>query len=93
MRLTDLIDRHCMTEDGDVLGRVFELRAQRRRGRLVVTHLLLGGPALVERYGAGRHRPHGPRRDAVNDEVDWADVVRLEPGRVVVRAAPHRHRS
>ncbi len=86
MRFTELLDRRCVTEDDRELGRVFELRAQRRGGRLVVTHLLLGRRALAERYGAGRHRPPGRRRGDVVHEVAWTDVLRIEPHAVVVRA-------
>ena len=57
MRLTDLINCHCVTEDGRVLGRVFEFRARKRGGKLEIQDLLLGRHALIERYGAGRHRP------------------------------------
>jgi hypothetical protein len=85
MRLTELIDQRCVTEDGRVLGRVFELRAERRGNRLVVTDLLLGRPALLERYGVGRHRRAGSRRGDVTHEVAWSDVVRTERGRIVVR--------
>lgn len=86
MRLTDLINRHCVTEDGRVLGRVFEVRAHRRRGgHLEVTDLLLGRHALIERYGAGRRRPAGEHEGDTVHEVPWSDVLRIEQGRIVVR--------
>lgn len=85
MRLTDLIDCQCVTEDGRVLGRVFELRARRHGSRLEIEDLLLGRHALAERYGAGRHRPQCRRRGDVVHEVPWADVVRIDGRRIVVR--------
>lgn len=85
MRLTDLFNCHCVTEDGRVLGRVFEFRARRRGDQLEIVDLLLGRHALIERYGAGRHRaPHKRKGDTVH-EVPWQDVVRIEQGRIIVR--------
>jgi hypothetical protein len=86
MRLTDLINCHCVTEDGRVLGRVFEFRARRHGNRLEIEELLLGRHALVERYGAGRHRPPDRRKsDDIVHEVSWQDVVRIDDRRIVVR--------
>jgi sporulation protein YlmC with PRC-barrel domain len=86
MRLTDLVNSQCVTEDGRVLGRVFEFRARHTGdGTLEIEDLLLGRHALVERYGAGRHRPPGRRQGDTVHEVPWSDVVRIEERRVVVR--------
>jgi sporulation protein YlmC with PRC-barrel domain len=85
MRISELIDRRCVDVNGRELGRVFEFRARRREGRLVVESLLLGRHALAERYGAGRRRRPTTRRGDVVHEVAWSDVVRLEDDRVVVR--------
>ena len=87
MRISELIDRRCVDVNGRVLWHVFEFRARRREGRLVVEALLLGRHALAERYGAGRHRAASKRHGDVVHEVAWSDVVRLEDDRVVVRAA------
>jgi sporulation protein YlmC with PRC-barrel domain len=85
MRLTDLINCQCVTEDGRVLGRVFEFRAHKRRGQLEIEDLLLGRYALLERYGAGRHRTPERRKGDTVHEVPWKDVVRIEKRRIVVR--------
>lgn len=85
MRLTELINCQCVTEDGRMLGRVFEFRAQERGGRLEIQDLLLGRHALIERYGAGRHRPPDRCTDDTVHEVPWSDVLRVEEHRIVVR--------
>ena len=88
MRLTDLINCCCVTEDGRVLGRVFEFRAHKRDGQLEIDDLLLGRHALIERYGAGRHRPSHRRKGDTVHEVPWKDVVRIDGRRIVVRRPP-----
>jgi hypothetical protein len=85
MRLTDLINCRCVTEDGRVLGRVFEFRARKRGGKLEIQDLLLGRHALIERYGAGRHRPPPKRKGDTVHEVAWKDVLRIDGQRIVVR--------
>jgi sporulation protein YlmC with PRC-barrel domain len=85
MRLSELIDRRCVDETGRELGHVFELRAHRRGDRLVIGALLLGRSALLERYGAGHHRPSRGRDEPRVREVPWRDVVRVEDGRIIVR--------
>ncbi len=88
MHLTDLMNCQCVTEDGRVLGRVFEFRAHRRRGGHVeITDLLLGRHGAIERYGAGRHRQQDDRQGDTVHEVPWSDVVRIRDGRIVVRHA------
>jgi sporulation protein YlmC with PRC-barrel domain len=86
MRLTDLINCHCVTEEGRDLGRVFEFRARKRHGHLEIVDLLLGRHALIERYGAGRHRQEQDRDgDDTVHEVPWSDVLRIDGRRIVVR--------
>jgi sporulation protein YlmC with PRC-barrel domain len=85
MRLADLVNCECVTEDGRVLGRVFEFRARRTGAGLQIDDLLLGRRGLIERYGAGRHRPPGRRTGDTVHEVPWKDVVRIEDRRIVVR--------
>jgi sporulation protein YlmC with PRC-barrel domain len=85
MRLSNLVNCRCVTEDGRVLGRVFELRAHQRDGNLQIQDLLLGRHALLERYGLGRHRRLDKRTGDTVHEVAWKDVVRIDEGQVVVR--------
>jgi sporulation protein YlmC with PRC-barrel domain len=85
MRLTDLVNCKCVTEDGRVLGRVFEFRARKRGGQLEIEALLLGRHALIERYGAGRHRAPDRRKGDTVHEVPWSDVLRIADRRIVVR--------
>ncbi len=63
----DLIGRHVITADGRRVGRIADLRAEPRDGRLRVTHLLVGARALIERIG---------RSEQVT-EVSWSLVRRV----------------
>ena len=73
MRLSDLRDKKVGTVDGDALGRVHEVHAD--KGRVVA--LMCGGGSFIERWtGKG----HGRR-------IPWEEVVRVEKKQVVVKPA------
>jgi sporulation protein YlmC with PRC-barrel domain len=86
MRFSELLNRKVVTESGRKLGHVHDLRAVRRGDRLLVTGLLVGRHALLEHFGLSiaRGRSGTKMRNSV-DVVPWDAVLRLVPGRVVVR--------
>ena len=53
MRLTDFLNVQVITESGDKLGRVHDLRAERSPRTLNVTGLVVGKVGLLERLGVG----------------------------------------
>lgn len=77
MRLSDLRDCKVKTIDGKTLGRVHDVHCDAGK----VVELMCGAPSLIERLTA---KSHGRR-------VKWEDVMRVEPGVVVV--GPPRTRA
>jgi sporulation protein YlmC with PRC-barrel domain len=83
MRLTDFLSVHVITESGDNLGRVHDLRAERSPRTLKVTGLIIGKLGLLERLGVGA--PESGARIRTQDVIPWSAVVRADRRRVVVR--------
>lgn len=83
MRLTDFLSVHVVTESGDKLGRVHDLRAERTPRTLMVTGLMVGKRGLLERLGVGA--PAAGARIRTHDVIPWAAVVRADRRRIVVR--------
>jgi hypothetical protein len=82
MRLSELTGCAVEDERGKRLGRVRHVSAERRArtgtgAELVVTKLHVGRGRFLERLGFRRHR---------SGWIAWEEVVRLEPGRIVVKA-------
>jgi hypothetical protein len=88
IRLSELLGCEVVTESGDSLAHVWEVRAERTEGELRLVGLLVGRFAFAERLGF-RHwlgQPEGNEmRRPHSDGIPWESVLRLEPGRVVVR--------
>ena len=84
MHLSDVQRWRVVSESGEELGRVFDLRARGRpaRGRSEesarVTTVVYGVSGLLERLGIRR---------GARCEVDWADVMALRDDRLIVRDA------
>jgi sporulation protein YlmC with PRC-barrel domain len=86
MRLSELLRREMVTESGERLGRIHDVRGEIVGGRLRVTGLVAGGLGLLERYGIGvaadpdlgRPKAHG------HQVIAWARVVRVAD-EVVIR--------
>jgi sporulation protein YlmC with PRC-barrel domain len=83
MRLTDFLNVQVITESGDKLGRVHDLRAERSPRTLNVTGLVIGKLGLLERLGVGA--PESGARIRTQDVIPWSAVVRADRRRVVVR--------
>jgi sporulation protein YlmC with PRC-barrel domain len=83
MRLTGFLNVQVITESGDKLGRVHDLRAERSPRTLNVTGLVVGKLGLLERLGVGA--PESGARIRTRDVIPWSAVVRADRRRVVVR--------
>lgn len=82
MRLSELQRWRVVTEDGEDLGHLFDLRCRglplnaRPREEARVTTLVFGSIGWLERLGL---------RTAREDEVRWQDVVALRGDALIVR--------
>lgn len=91
MKLTDLLGAELVTESGDQLGHVFDVRvkrdprssAARADQKWRIDALLYGEKGLRERFGlfAARQRV----ADGRHDELPWREVVAIAEGEVTVR--------
>jgi sporulation protein YlmC with PRC-barrel domain len=86
MRLSELLNRKVVSESGQPLGRVHDVRGELVRGRLRLTGLVAGKLGILERYGIGTHGSGGPRQPKVHGHpvIPWERVVRVG-AEVVVR--------
>jgi len=74
--LSSLLHRKVVTESGDSLGRLYDLRAELTAQTLTVTGLVTGRRGQLEHFGVlPRSTP----------PIPWSDVVRIERKRIVVR--------
>jgi sporulation protein YlmC with PRC-barrel domain len=87
MRLSELLNREIVSESGEELGHVHEVRGELVGGRLQVVGLVAGTLGMLERYGIGTHGTGGPGRAKVHGHpiIPWERVVRVG-SKVVVRA-------
>jgi sporulation protein YlmC with PRC-barrel domain len=91
MRLSDLLEAEVVSEDGDSLGRVHDIRVrqlERRTSegyRLRVVGLVVGGRGIRQRLGIDTGRTVQPIAD--RDLIEWERVVEVDGsgGRVTVR--------
>jgi sporulation protein YlmC with PRC-barrel domain len=85
-RLSDFLGRDVVTEEGEILGRCFDLRAERSASSLEITHVVFGKRGFLERLGIGSSRGEAKRHHKVwaHDSIPWDEVVRLESGQIVV---------
>jgi sporulation protein YlmC with PRC-barrel domain len=84
MRLSQLLGREVVTESGEHLGRIHDIRGELADGRLRITGLAAGELGILERYGIGTHGSGGPGQVKVHghEVIPWERVVRV--GRDVV---------
>ena len=84
MRLGELLDREVVTESGERLGRVYDVKGELEEGRLRVAAVVAGTPGILERFGIGARGKGGARRALRHDHsgIPWERVVRV--GREVV---------
>jgi sporulation protein YlmC with PRC-barrel domain len=79
--VAELLKRRVVTEDGRNLGRVYDLRLHIRDGRARIVALAVGRRGAAKRLDGNVERNETPE-----GYVAWERIVRVEPGRVVVRA-------
>ena len=86
MRLSELLNRKVVSESGQQLGRVHDVRGELVGGRLQVTGLVAGELGILERYGVGTHGSGGPGHAKVHGHpvIPWERVVRVG-SEVVIR--------
>jgi sporulation protein YlmC with PRC-barrel domain len=85
MRLSQLLNRNVVSESGQHLGRVHDLRGELAGGRLRVTGLVAGKLGILERYGVRTHGSGGPGQPKVHGHpvIAWQRVIRVGPDIVV----------
>jgi sporulation protein YlmC with PRC-barrel domain len=86
MRLSELLNRKVVSESGQQLGRVHDVRGELVGGHLLVTGLVAGELGILERYGIGTHGSGGPGQAKVHGPpvIPWERVVRVG-SEVVIR--------
>ena len=86
MRLSELLNRAVVSESGERLGRVHDVRGELVGGHLRVIGLVAGKLGILERYGIGTHGSGGPRQAKVHGHpiIPWERVVRVG-SQVIVR--------
>ena len=74
--LSSLLHREVVTESGDSLGRLYDVRCELTARTATVMGLVSGKRGLLEHFGVL------PRS---RQPIPWGDVVRIERKRIVVR--------
>ena len=78
IRLDDLVGRVVRDEKGQVVGRIYDIRAEESNGALEIVEYHIGSAALLERVGVslahlvGIERPTAPRK-VPWDQLDVSD--------------------
>lgn len=85
MRLSELLNRPVVSQAGEHLGRVHDVRGELDGRHLRVTGLIAGGLGILERYGVGADGNAGPDQTKVHGHpfIPWARVIRIAPEVVV----------
>lgn len=94
MRLSDLLKRDTVTEDGQELGKVHDVRFTSDNGHWSVESLIVGPRSLAVRLGYSRGVVQGPALlnaafswlGRHGRRVPWDAVVRIDD-RIVVRGS------
>jgi sporulation protein YlmC with PRC-barrel domain len=86
MRLSELLNRKVVSESGQQLGHVHDVRGELVEGRLRVTGLIAGKLGILERYGVATHGSGGPGQAKVHGHpvISWERVVQIG-SKVVIR--------
>lgn len=79
MLLSHLLNRRVVTESGQQLGHVHDIRGELVEGQLLVTGLVAGNLGTLERYGIGTHGSGGPAQAKVHGHpvIPWTHVIRV----------------
>ena len=92
MRLSELLNRKVVSESGQQLGRVHDVRGELVGAHLRVTGLVAGELGILERYGVGTHGSGGPGQAKVHGHpvIPWERVVRVGLEVVIRDESPKR---
>ena len=89
MRLSDILDRPVFTEQGEVLGHVFDVRATNdgdaEPGSWTGRALVAGRVGALERLGLPGLTKLRRKSATGAGDIAWEDVVAIEEDRIVVR--------
>ena len=79
MRLSELLNRKVVTESGERLGRVHDVRGELAGDRLRVTGLIAGKLGILERYGIATQGSGSPGQAKVHGHpvISWERVVHI----------------
>lgn len=79
MRLCQLLTRSVVTQSGQRLGHVHDVRGELVNGHLRLTGLVAGKLGILERYGIGTHGSGGPGQAKVHGHpvIPWHRVVHI----------------
>jgi hypothetical protein len=91
MRVSELLGCRTVTESGQRLGHVFDVRVkrdprssgERADQRWKLDALILGERGLIDRFGVLAIKRIVPKEP--NQAVPWSQVLRIEPGQITVR--------
>jgi hypothetical protein len=91
VKLTDLLGAELVTESGERIGHVFDVRvkrdprssADRADQKWRFDALLYGEKGLIARFGLFAARQHVSRGN--HDELPWSNVIAIAEGRITVR--------
>jgi sporulation protein YlmC with PRC-barrel domain len=91
IRLTDLLNLPLVTESGEKLGHVFDIRVRRRSGgapdradqQWRIEGLLIGQRGLRDRLGVRGSRSRTPTR--ASGVVPWSSVLEIGESEIRVR--------
>jgi sporulation protein YlmC with PRC-barrel domain len=77
MRLSELLGRRVVSNSGEFLGRIHDVRGELVDGRLRVTGLVAGELGILERYGVGTRGLSGPKGAKIRGHpvIAWSRVV------------------
>jgi sporulation protein YlmC with PRC-barrel domain len=89
-KLSSLLGRQIVAEDGRRLGACHDLRAELSSSALRVTAIVVGTRGWLEHFGIGAQASASPQRVKDQDTIPWDAIVRIDHDRIVVRddAAP-----
>jgi sporulation protein YlmC with PRC-barrel domain len=82
MRLSELLGLEVLSESGESLGQVHDVRGELGSRSLRVTGLVVGGPGVLERLGL---RVAGNPARRSKNVVPWTSVVRADRRGIVVK--------
>jgi sporulation protein YlmC with PRC-barrel domain len=91
IRVSELLRCNVVTEAGERLGRVFDVRVARRPGssheradqQWRVVGVVVGRRGLRERLGFTATNTSAPK--VARDLIPWEEIIRLESGQLIAR--------